>query len=644
MKSLLPILLAGLVGIAAGYILGRTSAPAPPPPAAEASETTFAPGGQEVATTKPGQPLEPIASSENPSPLTAATLQSELAAMDGGGLYGISSMRKWADLQERLKVSDLASIAAEMTSRTPSGGRETGLHLVLSTYAETDPQAAWNLAIGIKQPSMRQNAIMAVVSSLAQKDPARAIALADTVADPQIKRQVRSMAVASLAQKDPARALALVTESGSDPREGDFALSTIFYQWARKDPEAAKAAVARLSGKQAAQAQMSLVSALTQQDPEKAWAYASTLPSATRKNLSSDPRVQVIQNWSQSDPQAALKAALTISEDATRGTAIASAVNAWAGSDFSAALNYAIGVDDAGTRGDIFQNLSRNPNANRRELLDAVMEHMPPGDSYQQAVSSVLSAWAQENPAEAAQMAMDLPAGRAFSNVASQIASQWISSAKNKQEVFDWVKNLPEGEARKNSLRSVYNTWSAEDPQAALRSLSTLSPDDRKQALSSLASGWSRTSPQDVLQWSTSLTDAGERADVIRTAVSQWAGNSPDAAAKYVERLGTAERQGAMETLVNNWASRDTEAAAAWLDRQPSGPAKDPALRTLSRKIAQEDPEAALTWVTGITDEKDRLRQTESIARDWVRQDPVAARAWISTSKLPEETRKKLLK
>ena len=639
----LPVILAGLIGLAAGVFAGRSFSPAPAPsagPTRVEERVTMISGGQESSPGAPSRTLDPKAG--KPEPLTMQGLRAELTAMESGGLFGMSAMRKWADLQERLKVSDIATLAAEMSATPSQQGREAGLSLVFSTFAESDPQAAWNLAVSLKQSIIKQSAIMAVVSTIAQKDPSLALAMADSLAEPQLKRQIRSMAVSSLAQKDPQRALSLATES-SDGRDGDYSLSMIFHQWARKDPEGAKAAVSRLSGRQADQARMALVSALAQQDPQAAWTYASGLPTSSG-NTYSDPRVQVIQNWAQNDPQAALKAALTIGEPSQRGMAVATAVNAWAGSDFPAALKYAISVDDPGTRGQILQNLSRNPNANRKELLAAVMDHVPPGDNFQQAVSGILTSWAQENPAEAAAAAMELPPGRAFSNVASQIASQWISSAANKQDVFDWARNLPEGEARENSLRSVFSTWSRQDPQAAMRALSGLAPGERKNAVQAVASGWSQTAPEAVLQWSSSLTDASERADVVRAALSQWAGSSPESAAKFVERMPGAERSGPMESVVSNWASRDTASAAAWLDRQPSGPTKDAALRTLARKVAQEDPEAALTWARGISEEKDRIRQTESIARDWLRQDPSSARSWISTSTLPEETRKRLLK
>lgn len=577
-------------------------------------------------------------------PITAAELQGELAALETSGFLGngADSMRKMADLQDRLRVSDVASIAAEMCSVPLSQGRMQGFYLVMSAYAEKDPQGAWALALGTKNRMVRENALMGVVSAVGAKDPARAVAMADSIEDAQLKRQIRSMAVANIAQKDPQRALGLLLEKGK-PEEGDYSVSMIFSQWAQKDPEAAKAALGRLSGRDAVQARMALVSSLTQKDPQAAWNYALTLPSSGERGGYGDPRVQVVQQWAQSDPQAALKAALSIPDPGTKGMAISSVIGSWSRSDFGGALKYAVSVEDSTMRADILRTLSNSSSGNHKELLDAVLDHMPPGDNFQQAVSGIFSNWARENPAEAAASIAQLPPGRVFSNAASQIASQWVRSASNKQEVFDWVKTLPGGEARSDSLGAVFREWSNADPQEALKALGSLPPDDRASAFSSLAAGWSRKSPEAALQWAGSMTDAKDRGMVVRTAVSQWANTQPASAAKYVERLPEAERSGPMQVVVDNWASKDTGAAASWLERQPAGVFKDAALGSLARKISQEDPEAALTWVAGITDEKQRLRQTESVARDWMRQNPAAARQWISSSNLPGDVRKRLL-
>lgn len=636
--ALITVILSGLVGGWAGYFLGRSSVPA------------TAPSIPSVAVAVPGQEVLPGSSFQNQDPekpqklvpLTAATLCAEFASMESSG-GGAMYFKKHADLQERLKASDLPAIAAEMCSGTSPGGREPALFLVLQAYTEFDPQAAWNLAIGIKQPGMRLNALQAVISSIAAKDPTRALALADSLAEPQFKMQVRSIAISTLAEKDPQRSLELLIAS-PPTRDTDMSFFRIFHHWVRKDPEAAKAAVARLSGHLAEQARRALVLELVNQDPQAAWTYASSLSASSSGNAYSDPRVQVIQNWGQSDPQAALEAALTIGESAQRSLAVSRAVEAWAETDFSAALNYATSTEDPVIRSDILQNLSENPNIDPKALLQAVMEHVPAGETFQRAVAGVFSSWARQNPAAAAAAALELPAGQTFSRVTTQIASQWMASTTNKQEVFDWVRKLPAGEARSNSMQSVFSTWSGEDPQAAARALSNLTAEDRKKALQSVASGWARNSPDAALKWSSSLTDPEERANAVRSVLSEWVNTSPAAAAKYVDAMPESERASVMQTVVSSWASKDSESAAAWLDKQPAGPSKDGALRSLSRQIAKEDPEAALTWVAGITDEKDRMRQTESIARDWIRQDPNTAKAWISTSKLPENIRNNLLK
>ncbi|MCK9588077.1 MAG: hypothetical protein WC076_00230 [Terrimicrobiaceae bacterium] len=641
--KLLSILAALAAGALGGFAIGRGTAPtAAAPSNAPLGNSAIALASGSLSPENATGSTQALTPSQGvaPKPITAAELQDVFAVMEAPGYRGASDLRKMADLQDRLKVSDLASIAATLCASATAPNRMSGFFLVMSTYAEQDPQAAWNLALGIKG-ALRQNALSVIISAMAARDPSRAIAMADGIGEPQLKRQLRSAAIMNIAQKDPQKALSLALD-GKGGDEGDFPVSMIFHNWARKDLEGAKAAIGRLSGRQADQARQALFSALAQQDPKAAWDYALTMPPAGE--IYQDARIQVVQQWAQTDPQAALKAALSISDTRLRGPAMSSAINSWARSDFSGALKYAVSVDDSTLRADLLQNLSGSSQGNRKELLGAVLDHMPPGDSFRNAVSNLFSSWARENPTEAAAAVSQLPAGSVFSNAASQIASQWVRNAANKREVFDWARTLPEGEARNNSLSSVFGEWSSSDPQGALKALDSLSPEDRKTASRALASGWSRNSPEAALRWASTMADAGERSSTVQMAVSQWANTAPDAAARYVERLPEAERSGPMQAVLNSWASKDTEAAAAWLDKQAPGPSKDGALRALSRKIAQEDPEAALTWVAGITDEKERLRQTENIAREWVRQDPAVARSWISTSKLPEETRNKLLK
>lgn len=564
----------------------------------------------------------------------------ELSQTHGIGFGGMGGIRKWALLSERLLVSDPAEIAARMAQRPEQVGHQMGWGLVMSAYAEKDASGAWNFALAMKPGRDRQSALMSVISVYAERDPRQAIQLLDAIDDEQLKRQVRSTVIMTMARNDPQGALEMATKV-DDLRPDDFSVSTIFHQWVRVNPEAAKAAALGLTGPAADQARNALLNGLAQNDPEAAWRYALTLPDTAENHQ--DPRQMVIQNWAQSDPQAALNAALQLKDPSGRALAVNAAVSSWARSDPTAALRYAIGVEDPTARADILRTISMNPTGNRQDLFNAVLESMPAGDNFRQAVSGILSNWARDNPSEAAAAVMQLAPSSVFSQAASQVASEWARTGK-KEDVLEWVRQLPEGEGRRSAYASLFSQWSGQDPIKALAALNALPPADRKGAAQSFSAGWSRKDPEAVLRWSASLQDANERRDVIRAAVQQWANTSPEAAAKYVQTLAESERGSAVQAVVDRWASKNAEAAAAWLSGQPAGASKDSALAALTRKIAVEDPETAIAWASTISDSKARSRQLENLARDWMRQDATAARQWISTSDLPAKTRARLMK
>ncbi|MEX1117724.1 MAG: hypothetical protein WEB60_02925, partial [Terrimicrobiaceae bacterium] len=387
------------IGAGVGYFVGiKSPAPvalSPGNTAQSGSVPAPAPrGSSEVQSVEPATP----AAAQGLNPITAEEFLAEIENAQSGAWGNMKSMRRWADLNDRLLLSNPAEIAAKLQALGMKPGQEMGWNLVMAAFSEKDPQGAWNFALTMPPGTSRQSALMAIVSAVAVQDPTRALSMADSIDDQQLKRQMRSMAIMNIAQKDPQRALDLVTTSGMDSQE-DHSISMIFHHWARKDPEGAKAAFARLTGRSADQARMSLISSLAQSDPKAAWQFVNSLPSGSMGRT--DPRQQVIQTWAQSDPQAALKAALEIQEAGSRAPAISSAVSSWARSDFPGALQYAISVPDSTIRSDILRAMSMNPTGNRQELLDAVFEHMPTGDNFQQSVSQIFSSWSHEDPASA---------------------------------------------------------------------------------------------------------------------------------------------------------------------------------------------------------------------------------------------------
>lgn len=637
----LPIIFAVLAGLIIGIFAGRTFAPAAEDPAREAPATRVSSAESSPEEEAGNGVTGKSAGAAKSKPLTFDMLLSELTRMEAGNPASAAALRARADLQERLKNSDLPALVTALAS-SPVADRNRGLGLIFSAYAEENPQAAWNLALSMQNSSMQRSALHAVMSAVGPINPDQALAMSEEIKDVGLRRNMRSLALGALAAKDPARALALVTQSGN---EEDFSITTVLHQWARKDLQAAKAAAATLKGKQAEMAQMAIVSQLAQQDPQTAWDYAVQLPSSNGNFYGyGDPRMRVIQEWARSDPAGALGAALAIQDVEKRDIIVASAISSWASSDFSTALDYAVKIEDAGMRGRVLQNLATNQNADRSKMFEVLMEHAPPGNSFQQSISMLMSYWARANPREAATAVMQLPPNGSFTYIAGQVANEWVSSGADKMEIFNWARSLPEGQMRKTTIDSLFGAWAKEDSAGALRALSSLGSNEKSDALQGIAAGWSRAAPADAAAWAISLPSGSERDLAINRVINTWARSSPAEAATFVARLPEKERIQATQGVVQAWASQDTASAAAWLQRQPSGKSKDVGLQILSRQIAMEDPETALSWVKTISDPKIQTNQTETILREWLRNDPASARKWINASSLPADIRQRLPK
>lgn len=635
----LPIILAAVAGMAVGFFAGRQSSA----PAAVAVTGPFGSQGRAATTQEPaslggaaGSPSQ--SSTGEVMPLTFEILTAELARLEMDPPSSAAAWRARAELQDRLKISDLPALVARLAD-APVADR--GLGLIFRAYAEENPQQAWNLALAMQQPGSRRNALSAVISAWASTNAEQALAMTQAIKEADLRRQLRSIALQNLAAKDPARAFSLATRSTEDT---DFNVTSVMAQWMRKDPEAAKAAAATLSGRQAEMARMAIISELARQDPRKAWDFASRLPQITGDGAWMDPRFQVITQWAQSDPAAAVGAALAIQDTEKRNQIVASAVSAWASSDFEAALGYAVQIPDADTRGRILQNLASTQSADRSRMFDVLMEHAPSGDSFRNAMTSLVHQWARENPREAAMAVKQLPANRSFSHLAGSVAEAWMASGADKMEVFNWARSLPEGQARTSTVNSLFDAWARDDSAGALRLLSSLGGDERTEAMLGIANGWSRTAPSAAAQWVASLPPGGERDNALRGVMSRWIQASPAEVIAFLGKIPDGERVAVMGPVVSNWASRDAASAATWVQRQPAGRAKDEALKALSRQIFLEDPEAALAWAVAISDPEGRTSQTERLAREWRLLDPASARKWITTSPLAPEVRERLLK
>lgn len=646
MKTLPLIIAAILAGVAAGFFLGRQSFPQQRSVHQDGGSSR---GGGEAFLTDDSDASAPAArtgattnSSESAvRPITAAQLSSELDNLQLFENFG-ASLQTLAELQKRIRASDIKALAVEFCASNAVPKRGMGMfgtHLVLEALAGKDPQQAWELATSTAPGPARTGAVMSVINTLVRQDPDRAFAMIAALPDAELRRQGRAGAIGALSASDPGRAFSLAI---AEPEPAaNMAIATVLSRWVRTDPDAAKSAIASIQGPLGERARESLIRMLGYEDPAAAWEYAKQLPPPA----TNDSRSYIIAQWARTDPRAALDAALTIQQSVKRNEAVGAAVGAWGNTDFDAALAYATTVGDSGMRAEILSQLSRQSQGDPQKMLDAVLEHMPPGESFTSSVNNIVNSWSKNDPSGAAAAVAALPPGATMFRAARSLASSWLSSGGKPDDILRWIGGLPQGKAQEGAYASLFSTWSGKDPLAAVQALSRISGSARKDVMESIAGGWSSLAPEEALRWATSApATPDERNSLIGTTVSRMAASSPEKAAAAVLSLPEAHRAKAMESLMNQWSSKDMTAAARWLDKQPASAAKNTSLRTLANEVAKDDPHSAMSWANNISDTGEKHKTMERIARQWMRNDPAAASAWIANSPLPPETRKNLMK
>lgn len=227
-----------------------------------------------------------------------------------------------------------------------------------------------------------------------------------------------------------------------------------------------------------------------------------------------------------------------------------------------------------------------------------------------QAMSSVLSEVAKNDPAQAAKMAMGIDeADRG--DALSSIARQWGS--KNFAEAEAWVRTLPADQQGAAMAEAIAGLASTSPSLAAAEYAKLGDADAKREAAPVVARNMARDDARGAMDWVLGLDDEGAQRDSMREV---------------------------MPILV----AQDDAAARAVIASQSSARLKDAAAESYiwSNRSAQA---SSLLEVAGmIEDEGSRQRTTGMVAARWMREDRAAATQFIqSTDTISPEMKERLM-
>ena len=150
-----------------------------------------------------------------------------------------------------------------------------------------------------------------------------------------------------------------------------------------------------------------------------------------------------------------------------------------------------------------------------------------------------------------------------------------------------------------SGIRSVLSGWAAEDPEAALEYVNNLEGDPNRYYIEGVLSGWMQT--------------------------------DPDAAAGYViENMKPGRNR---EVLIGKLASQlmkqGMDTAVRWAERQQDPAFRGEAFEEITEDWVSLDPEAAAKWLSKHVDQEYSKEAVEDLARGWAFKDRQAAASWL---------------
>lgn len=412
----------------------------------------------------------------------------------------------------------------------------------------------------------------------------------------------------------------------------------------------------------------------------------------------------VFEQWLESDLDAALKFALSTTENSFRSQATCSIFQKLVKMDPELARVKLADVSDEALRwqlkGLIYKSLAISQ-------PDVWLEEIRSDKSLAQRTNMPLIAtrWAMEDPVVAAARIQQLPTKLQMQGVPS-IAKTWAS--KDPQAAMVWAQSFSKANVKNAAISAVIGSMAFKNPDAAIAALDTIPSSARRTGISAIFKTLSNTDFERALAKASALEDPNDQRMAYDEMLSDSNYNSglnieqitaftaklPSDALrnKALDRLGYlltrydskytesilktypekdqikirasmfedltySDPQWAMEiyqslppgntesyifnSIVNYIVMDDPEAALAMVLQEKSSYKQVQAVESVFKKFSLSDPNGAIKRLDDLPEGALRKEALEGIAEGWAENDPDAAIRWANT--LPESEKNKAM-
>jgi hypothetical protein len=215
--------------------------------------------------------------------------------------------------------------------------------------------------------------------------------------------------------------------------------------------------------------------------------------------------------------------------------------------------------------------------------------------------------------------------------------------------VFVWADRSPNGDTAKQTpaanssgVKSQTDESNelapAADPARALaRAFSLETGSERDSRIRNLLSEWAAQDPEAALRWVSTLENATARHSARSIVCLAVAEEDPRRSVELALAHGTDEGDdcGLLECLTMQWCEKESEAVLNWASEQPPGEWRERLLARASFVLSKSDPAAAAELVSGLEPGIVQDEAAMAVLHQWALQDSAAALRWAEAFSEP---------
>jgi len=175
----------------------------------------------------------------------------------------------------------------------------------------------------------------------------------------------------------------------------------------------------------------------------------------------------------------------------------------------------------------------------------------------------IIHAWALRDPRAAMQACLDMKRDGAFE--AWPGLTSLVCIPERREEVLSLVAGIADEKARRSAYDAALSQWAAIAPAETAAWLDANLPNADSNLVWNVAAMLGAANPRANADWLLHRTPPDKRDEAYGMCVRQWAEESPDEAAAWLESAGPTD--GSVQTIATRYASYDIDRAVSWAQR-----------------------------------------------------------------------------